>query len=577
MDFKIKIRDGPARIGEFILDNRKIVTPNILFLYTERFKATDLADIRITNNKLKRGKPTLKIPDQFFYPKDMSKELHLSLIKQYKKENKEYCIIAGNEDVIDQILKDRTASFFIVANASQLFQQPKKFADFIVTLREKIGYEKTLYLPSIGDPTCFALLAYMGVDFFDSTKAITAARNNKLFFTDGIYEKDDLDELPCSCPICEKWKNTPSELTFENILKHNYFIMLNEIKQVRNSIKNRALRNLVEIRVKSNPTLTAILRNLDQNYYNFLEKRTPMISKTKIIAASKESFNRPEIKRFQKRVIERYRKPKSPKVLLLLPCSAKKPYSFSKSHYMFREKIFSSGNPSVIHEVIITSPMGLVPRELELIYPISSYDIPVTGVWDEDEKKMIKEMLASYLKLNKYNKVIVHLPKEIVDFIEDLLDKPIITCVGSPTSKESLKRLSRVLTETVKSYKVVETRVRNLENVASMLFYQFGKKMPEEILKNCAVKGKYPYQKIIHGKTQLGMITESRGFISLTIDGANRIAKSNNYWVKIYDDFKLKGSVFSPGVKDADESIRIGDEVVVIRKNSANRHRRSPA
>ena len=567
MEYNIKIRDGPARIGEFLLDNRKIVTPNILFLDTKRFKAINLADVLITNSKIQKDKLTLKISNQFFYPKDMPKELNLALIKKYKKETKEYCIIPGNEEIIDQTLKDNTACFFIVGNASQLFDQPKKFVDFIIKLRQRIGYEKILYLPSIGDPTCFALLAYMGVDLFDSTKAIIAARNNTLLFADGNYKKSDLDELPCSCPICKKWKNTPSELMFMDILNHNYFMMLNEIKQVRNSIKNNNIRNLVETRVKSNPTLTSILRNLDQNHYSFLEKRTPVISKTKIIATSKESLNRPEIKRFQKRVIERYRKPKSSKVLVLLPCSAKKPYSFSKSHHMFLEKILSSGNPSMIHEVIITSPIGLVPRELELIYPASAYDIPVTGIWDEDEKKMIREMLTSYLKLNKYDEIIVHLPREIVEFIKDLMHKAIITCINSPTSQESLEEFSKVLKEKVKSYKPVKNQARILDNIASTLSYQFGKEVSEKILKNCVIRGKYPYQKIIYKKTQLGMVTEPRGFISFTIDGASKIADSNNYWVKIYDDFNLKGSVFSPGVKDADENIRIGDEVVVIRNN----------
>ena len=41
--------------------------------------------------------------------------------------------------------------------------------------------------------------------------------------------------------------------------------------------------------------------------------------------------------------------------------------------------------------MIITSPLGLVPRELELIFPAQQYDIPVTGHWFEDELAMIKE------------------------------------------------------------------------------------------------------------------------------------------------------------------------------------------
>ncbi|MCK5458648.1 MAG: hypothetical protein KAI20_02050 [Thermoplasmatales archaeon] len=69
----------------------------------------------------------------------------------------------------------------------------------------------------------------------------------------------------------------------------------------------------------------------------------------------------------------------------------------------------------------------------------------------------------------------------------------------------------------------------------------------------------------MHNNTQLGMITKERGLISLTLDGAKKIGKSNKYWVEIYDDFTLAGSVFAPGIKNADGHIRIGEEVIVVR------------
>ena len=37
--------------------------------------------------------------------------------------------------------------------------------------------------------------------------------------------------------------------------------------------------------------------------------------------------------------------------------------------------------------------------------------------------------------------------------------------------------------------------------------------------------------------------------------------------VEIFDDFTLKGSVFAPGIKNTDEKIRCGDEVIVIKNN----------
>lgn len=567
MFLRVKKKDGPARIGEFLLDDKRVITPNILFVDTTRFKAPDFADVLITNNKQRNEKPTLYISDYFVYPKDLPKELHLLAIKQYEKKDKNYYVVPANKDIINDAVKDNPASLFIVSNAYQLFQQPRNFVDFTITLREKIGYEKLIYLPTIGDPTNLALLTYMGVDFFDSISAILAARENTFLFSNGRFNSEELYEPCCSCPSCFKFKDEISNMGFKDILNHNYFALFDELKQVRNAINRGDLRSLVETRIKTSPNLTAIFRNLDTNHYDFLEKRTSITGRSKILATSKESFFRPEIRRFQTRVIERYIKPKSAKILLLLPCSAKKPYSFSKSHMLFREKLNSCGNPYVVHEIIITSPLGLVPRELELVYPASSYDIPVTGIWDEDEKKMIREMLIDYLKNNKYDKIIVHLPTSITEFIEDILENPCMTCNNDPISKDSLDKLLTILKKNVNNYDKVKPQERAKEDMKCFASYQFGRKIAENLLKDCVIKGKYPYKKIMHNNTQLGMITEERGLISLTINGAERVVKSKKYWVEIYNDFTLKGSVFVPGIKDVDDEIRIGDEAVVLKDN----------
>jgi len=49
MQFNVKKRYGPARIGELSVDDKRVVTPNILFVDTTRFKAPNFADILITN------------------------------------------------------------------------------------------------------------------------------------------------------------------------------------------------------------------------------------------------------------------------------------------------------------------------------------------------------------------------------------------------------------------------------------------------------------------------------------------------------------------------------------------------
>jgi len=563
MKFCIKKRNGPARIGELIIKNKKILTPEILFLHTNRFKSPGFANILISNEKDIHKKPILQIPKQFVYPKDLAGKIHKNNIKQ----NNEFFVIPANIEILKDNLLENPAYLFIISNASQILNHPKNFIDFIIELRKKIGYQRLIYLPSIGNPTNFALFTYLGIDLFDSISAIIAARNNILFFSNVEVNINELNEIPCSCPSCINLKNDPSKMEFDDILAHNYFAIFNEIKYVRNIINYGNIRNLIENRVKADPNLTAILRNLDYNHYDYLEKRTPITGNCKIISTTKESLLRPEIRRFQKRIIERYEKPKSAKILLLLPCSAKKPYSFSKSHKLFREKINLCKNPSIVHELIITSPLGIVPRELELVYPASLYDIPVTGIWDEDEKNLIRYLISKYLRKNKYDKIISHLPLEINDFLENILNKPVKTCIGNPTSNESLKKLKEVLSENVKDLNEIKAQNRYLEDIKGLASYQFGKTIADKLLKNCNIKGKYPYRKIMHKNVQIGMIVFERGLISLTINGAKRIFNSDKYWVDIYDDFTLVGSVFSPGIKDADEGIRQGDEVIIIQKN----------
>jgi archaeosine synthase len=250
-----------------------------------------------------------------------------------------------------------------------------------------------------------------------------------------------------------------------------------------------------------------------------------------------------------------------------LPCSAKKPYSFSKSHKLFRECFLNQANPFVVHEVILTSPLGLVPRELELTYPASIYDIAVTGHWDEDEKKMMRTLLQGYLQKNTYDATILHIPPVMQTFVSDLLKNPQVTCKDSPTSAESLSALSNALQELTQRYDHVKPQRRAYENITSLACYQFGPALAKLLMKDCTISGKYPYQKIMDKNIQLGMLTEERGLLSLTMDGANRLGETEHYWVEISDDFTLKGSVFAPGIKDADASIRIGEEVLVKKKN----------
>lgn len=582
MQFKIKNRDGPARIGEMTINSETLCTPTLAFLDTKRYPAPPYAPLLLSKDACKKNKPIIEVGNSIFsllknknhsevsvheyliYPYDVSKELyHTSLLYNIKNDS-ECCLVSPRLDFLDEIIQQSKATLFIVTNSAQIFSQQSKIVEFLTTLREKIGYEKMIYLPSIADPSTIALFSYLGVDVFDSVAAIVNARKKILFFSHDNIVSDTLVENPCMCPVCCT-EDDASNLSFEQILQHNYFALYSELKHVRNAIAAGNLRELVEYRVSSRPHLSAMLKILDKNHYNFLEQRTPMIRKNVFCCVTKHCLDRVEIKRFQSFLLSRYSKPKSAKILLLLPCSAKKPYSFSKSHRLFKQQFETIKNMGVVHEVILTSPLGVVPRDIELIYPASRYDISVSGYWDEEEKKMIHTLLQSYGQHNQYDEIVVHVDASIQDFIVQIFDNPRITCISQPTSKQSLELLHSSLKTLTQQYDFIKPSTQAFEAIFSLACFQFGRKNAELLLENCKIVGKYPYQKIMEHNTQLGMITKERGFISLTLDGAAKLVHSKQYCVDIEDDFDFIGSVFAPAVKDADETIRIGDEVLVMR------------
>jgi len=447
---------------------------------------------------------------------------------------------------------ESTAAAFAIGGAASLLSEPRAFASLIVELRTAVGPNRALYAPGIALPSNLAALAYCGIDLVDSVAVLYEASREKWLNSDGSWPMSDFDRRPCRCSGCMSTDGRKA------LIEHNETSLWEEMELVRSCIRSGELRELVERRAVNNPWSTAVLRHMDLRHYDFQEPHFPVAGKS-IKAYSHASLTRPDIVRFRKRIKERHMKPPSAKVLLLLPCSARKPYSLSRSHRLFREALMSCGNPWAVHEVIITSPLGIVPRELELVYPAAHYDIPVTGDWSLDETAVVKEDLRHLLANNEYDRIVAHLDIER-PFVEDALVEARFTCQGRATDDASLESLSTALREAVEGIPRVRREERHEEDMAVLARFQFGAG-GEELVRGVELRGKYPDVKIIRGGVQLAMLTE-RGLLSLTIEGGRLLSQRNTHCVET-DDFYPQGSVFAIGVEGASEDIRIGDDVVV--------------
>ncbi|MDD1645454.1 MAG: DUF5591 domain-containing protein, partial [Methanomicrobiales archaeon] len=203
-------------------------------------------------------------------------------------------------------------------------------------------------------------------------------------------------------------------------------------------------------------------------------------------------------------------------------------------------------------ELIVTSPLGLVPRDLERVYPAAHYDVPVTGYWDREELAVISSVIARYLNRHSYRRVIAHLVGGALAAARMAAAEAGVTLEETarshPTSPDALSDLEAALEG---------ERVVRPDFIRGTLSWQFGADVDTRGLQ---VRGKPPSRRVVRGRVPFFTLDEGMGLLRPTFDGWNLIP--GGYRVEI-DDFLPRGDIMVPGVLAADPRIREGDEVLV--------------
>ncbi|WP_181691450.1 archaeosine synthase subunit alpha [Natronomonas sp. LN261] len=450
---------------------------------------------------------------------------------------------------------DYGADAYVLSNAGGYVGHAEAFVGALLSVRAAVPDDTALYCPAAATPANVATLAYAGVDLFDEKRARARGLEGFYLTTDGEAFLEDLGERPCPCPACR----TPIE-AFDrtDCAEHNANALAAELARVRGRIGQGRLRDYVEGQARHEAWLTATFRRLDQQY-GYLEERTPVFRRNELLATTDDTLRRPEIQRFAERVTNRYRR-RLDAPLVLVPCSARKPYSDSQSHEQFTRAIGYRG-----HIVSMTSPIGVVPNELETTYPAQHYDSVVTGEWTETEIGFVAAVLERYLERADYDRHIAHVPteyREICERVEASLGIDFeYTVSDHPTTDESLAALEDALGGEPSYYK----RERESATVRAIADFQFGDGAGDAVFgPDATTEGIYPKLRVRNGDgDHLATMVPQYGTLSLTLAGARAWIDSDAPTKRVdIDGFVPSGSVLAPGVTGADESIRPGDEVV---------------
>ena len=598
--------DGPARVGEYILGSTTYSTP----LLTSSFTSSDSI---IAYGTLGRDKPLVETPMLTSLPfVSQVDDLPLSVLRESDAvilpsllslatiaPDASELVLDYQQEVLSRITLSIDSSRTIIRIPSEANPESiRKLTSFgshgaafsfngqlgpqdfgAIHLRSRLPlFMMALAIGRI-EPGLVPLLYYTGFDIIDIGHAQESAAKGLRLWKNGS-ETIELgkERRYCSCPACAKLDTAKPENLPSILLEHNLSIYKSIISESKEAMRSGRLRWLVESSTHNSPAHASLVRLVNRELYPFIEEFSPTTGPDALPVIGSESYNAPVVRRFRDFVASRYSAPENKPIILLLPCSAKKPYSDSKSHRRFTSVLESamSGMESRVAQVILTSPLGLVPHELERIYPAGQYDIPVTGDWDTEEIEIGAKALVTHLKkFSNSSVVIAHVSGGYLDIVrtaESKIEQSLIytTPEGRATSRESLDALEESLIDLKEILSLTGGPRTELEEIVSATAdYQFGEGAGKVLVpEHAKLKGK-PYRLILCSvnEEQVCSYVAESGTLSLTLAGGRLLAPLNRYWVHL-DVPKIKGgSIFAVGIQEADFAIRPGDEVIVINES----------
>ena len=439
-----------------------------------------------------------------------------------------------DEDLMDANL---SPEIVVLTDAVQLASQPGKLPLALLTLKHRFP-GALLWTPGLGGPDNIAALAIMGVDLVDLARCRQAAAMGMLLTQNGPREVLEHET---------------------SALESQAYHMMKALDETRAGIAQGTIGTLSVRSSLSSPRMVEHLRrhqSLMAEQRGVLTSHAPASNVFECFSSN--LLTDPLVTDWERFMVEEYVAPAPVReVMILLPCSARKPYRLSKSHSQFLRAIGSTG----CHEVMMTSPLGLVPRDLEDVWPAANYDVPVTGDWSGDELEKVRRMLVSLVERTGYQRVINHTGLDLSFLGVDVVE----TRQGQgATQHDALQRLSEAVRDAVEHFGLRNQKnsYRLLEHYRSIARKTTGN---DAWCDDLVVKGKLPRWRLEKDGVQMAVWSIDRNGFSFSKAAIDHLDEHQALRrIVLKPDVKWKGDVFAQHVEWSDPSIRAGDDVRVI-------------
>lgn len=166
-----------------------------------------------------------------------------------------------------RLMNSAAPGYFAIGGVVPLLESYRyeTLVDIIGNVKRRLNPAIPVHLFGAGHPMFIPLSVLMGVDFFDSASYVKYARDNRLLFSDGTRDLSKISDFPVWSPLYGHYR--PSELiSMESekrivlLSEHNLHAIFNEIREVKERIREQTLWNYVEAKSRVHPALHRAFR-----------------------------------------------------------------------------------------------------------------------------------------------------------------------------------------------------------------------------------------------------------------------------------------------------------------------------
>ncbi len=445
------------------------------------------------------------------------------------------------------------------------FMEQYRYADIVratLAAKKHLPPDRPVHLFGCGHPMFFAQAALLGCDFFDSASYVKFAEGGRMLHPTGTIHLDQLNELPCDCPVCSN-TTAPEFKTLDKterdlqLMKHNLYVTSAEMRRVRQAISEGKLFELAATRARSHPALLEAFRVM-MEYSQIMVDSDPIGKTSSIFYTGSETVMRSEVVSFYQRLYELYPY-RNTNTIILVPDNANRPYSESAG--IIIDEVRRRKPEDLI--LLFLTPIGIVPWELEHVHPAQQGVFPETI--DSSSLEIVQQRLHKFLDSISFENLLWFRRNVATNALSDSF-KDSGKIVIAETASDLIGAIDDKLDE---KQDWIKRKLR------AVLTYQWGPEVASMVnLEGLIIDISRSTGKIRHvklGSEIIFTLVPTTGLFTATYEGGFQLLKHNldsKYIVRLDDEVReyvADGkSALAKFITHANPNLRAGEEVVVV-------------